>query len=131
MDQAYDQHVGSPEMRERERHIKSGDEAPAFIQRKAKTVPELLREGADLYAERNKAYGDNYKLNGEMMAILFPNGIPPMDAEGWNQFGVWFMIFTKAQRYAQGFQPGVTKRHNDTAKDTKVYGAMLEELTPP
>lgn len=95
-----------------------------------KTVPELLRDGAELYAERNKTYGDNYKLNGHMMALLFPKGIPAMDAEGWNQFGVWFMIFTKAQRYAQGFQPGAEQRHNDTAKDVKVYGAMLEELTP-
>lgn len=98
--------------------------------RRNKTVPDLLREGADLYAERNKAYGDNYKLNGHMMTLLFPEGLPPMDAEGWNQFGVWFMIFTKAQRYAQGFRVPGGKRHNDTAKDTKVYGAMLEELTP-
>jgi hypothetical protein len=102
-------------------------EIPPIISAKLKTVPELLQDGAALYAERNKQYGDNYKLNGAMMQLLFPNGIPPQDAEGWNAFGVWFMVFTKAQRYAQGFTIG--ERHNDTAKDIKVYGAMLEELT--
>ena len=104
-----------------------GLEQPKHPPFKRKSVPELLSEGAELYAERNKTYGDNYKLNGAMMTLLFPDGIPPLDAEGWNQFGVWFMIFTKAQRYAQGFKHGA--RHNDTAKDIKVYGAMLEELT--
>lgn len=93
-----------------------------------KTVSELLREGAALYEERNKTYGDNYKISGPTMALLFPNGLPPMSAEQWNRFGVWFMVFTKCQRYAQGFRNGTF--HNDTAKDIKVYGAMLEELTP-
>lgn len=93
-----------------------------------RTVPDLLRAGAATYEERNKTYGDNYKLSGPTMAILFPKGLPPMTPEQWNRFGVWFMIFTKAQRYAMGFQTGHC--HNDTAKDIKVYGAMLEELTP-
>ena len=99
----------------------------AILKPTPKTVPELLNEGAALYAERNKTYGDNYKQFGLFMEILFPNGIPPMDTDGWNRFGVWMMVFTKAQRYAQSLTTG---GHNDTAKDLKVYGAMLEELTP-
>ena len=90
------------------------------------TVPELLRSGAQTYEERNRIYGDNYKQAGALLKVLFPDGLPPMDADGWNRFGVWLMVFGKAVRYAAQLQNG---GHKDSAHDAMVYAAMLEELT--
>ena len=90
------------------------------------TVPELLRAAASTYEERNKAYGDNYKKSGAALAAMFPEGLPPMGAQDWNEFGVWFMIFVKLSRYAENIGKG---GHVDSAHDMVVYAAMLEELT--
>lgn len=91
-----------------------------------KTVPELLRDGAAVYEERNAAYGNNYKEFGTIMCAMFPDGLPPMSEAEWNRFGVWMMILTKVHRYVASMRTG---GHMDTANDIKVYGAMLEELT--
>jgi hypothetical protein len=89
-------------------------------------VPEILRSGAITYEERNPLYGDNYKRIGRIMQILFPGGLPPMDAEGHNRFGCWYMAFNKLIRYAMQLEHG---GHLDSAHDAMVYAAMLEELT--
>jgi hypothetical protein len=39
-----------------------------------KTVPEILREMADIYEERNPTYGNNYKEFGAWVNKLFPLG---------------------------------------------------------
>ena len=90
------------------------------------TVPQILRDGASTYEERNCLYADNYKRIGQILAVLFPEGLPSMDAEGWNRFGVWFMAFNKLVRYAMQQQHG---GNVDSAHDAMVYAAMLEELT--
>ena len=91
------------------------------------TVPELLRAAADTYEQRNKLYGDNYKQIGAGLAALFPQGIPAMDADGWNRFAAWMMLYYKTVRYAIQLPNG---GHKDSAHDAAVYAAMLEELTP-
>jgi hypothetical protein len=91
-----------------------------------KSVPEILVEGATTYRTRNKKYADNYKRIGKIMTIIFPDGLPKMNIEDWNRFGVWFMHLNKSVRYAMQLQKG---GHKDTAHDMMVYGAMLEELT--
>lgn len=91
-----------------------------------KTVPELLRAGAATYEGRNKVYGDNYKHFGEMMAALFPDGLVLKDVPDWNRFGVYVMLAAKLSRYAASFASG---GHLDSAHDSMVYSAMLEELT--
>ena len=96
---------------------------------KPKTVPEILRAAGNTYEERNKTYGDNYKNFGGIMQAQFPNGLPPMDKDGWNRFGVYMMIQVKLSRYAESLARD-GKGHNDTAHDIMVYGGMLEELTP-
>lgn len=93
---------------------------------KRKTVPELLREGAETYEQRNALYKDNYKRIGHMMPYIFPNGVPPMTPEGWNRFFCWFMSFGKMIRYGMQMEEG---GHKDSAHDSMVYSAMLEELT--
>ena len=98
----------------------------AVDNKRPETVPEILRDAAKTYEERNKMYGDNYKQIGAGLAALFPNGIPAMSPDEWNQFGVWFMIYCKSIRYAMNIGKG---GHLDSAHDSIVYSAMLEELT--
>ena len=42
-----------------------------------KTAADILDEMAQTFRERNAVYGDNYKMVGKMMAVLFPKGVPP------------------------------------------------------
>lgn len=90
------------------------------------TVPEILRAMAETYEQRNALYKDNYKRIGFLMQHLYPNGLPPMDAAGWNRFFCWFQSFGKLIRYAQMLEEG---GHVDSAHDAAVYAAMLEEMT--
>ena len=92
----------------------------------SKTVPEMLRDAAATYEQRNRLYGDNYKRFGDVMAALFPNGIELKNKDDWNRFGVFFHVVGKVTRYAVNLKAG---GHKDSAHDITVYAAMLEELT--
>lgn len=90
------------------------------------TVPELLRDGATTYEERQKQYGENYKHYGEVMLGLFPNGLVIRDEGDWNRLGLIHNCVTKLGRYCNN----ITTGHKDSAHDLMVYAAMLEEMTP-
>lgn len=90
-----------------------------------KTVPEILREAASTYEQRNALYGNNYKLIGEIFVSLFPNGSTLNTSEEWNRMFLLFQLIGKSTRYAAQFAEG----HKDSAHDSIVYAAMLEELT--
>jgi len=90
-----------------------------------KTVPEMLREAADTYEERNKVYGDTYKKHGTVMQSLFPDGVSLDCDDDHNRFGVLTMIVGKLTRYAQNFNKG---GHYDSLHDLSVYATMLNEL---
>lgn len=93
-----------------------------------KTVPEILREGADIFEERHKMYGDNYKNFGKIMSGLFPDGIS-IESGDWDslmRLGLVLNCVTKLARYTNNIQTG----HQDSAIDLSVYAAMLREVTP-
>ncbi len=91
-----------------------------------KTVPELLREAASTYEERNKLYGDNYKHFGEVMMALFQDQhVLLTSINSHNRFGVFTQIVSKLTRYAENFSSG---GHDDSLLDMSVYCAMLREL---
>jgi len=92
-------------------------------------APELLEAGADTYRQRNGPYGNNYHEIGAQLKAMFPEGLPPTAAAGWNRFAAWFMLFVKVNRYAVNLRNS-GKGHGDSAHDAMVYAAMLEELTP-
>ena len=91
-----------------------------------KTVPEILRECASTYEERNKMYGDNYKKFGHAMAAIFPNGLCLYTVEDFNRLGIFIQCLSKLTRYSETLTRG---GHQDSAHDLSVYAAMLEELT--
>jgi hypothetical protein len=88
-------------------------------------VPDQLRAKADLYAERNKLYGDNYKRFGAVMQLLFPKGVTLESVDDHNRFGIFVQIVAKVTRYAQNFEDG---GHDDSLDDNAVYSMMLKEL---
>lgn len=89
------------------------------------TVPEMLREAAKTYEERNKIYGDNYKHFGEVMQGIFPQGLTVSTVDDWNRLGVLVQIAGKITRYGAQFAAG---GHDDSLLDTTVYSTMLREL---
>jgi len=88
-------------------------------------VPEMLRNAAKIYEERNKLYGDNYKRFGEIMHSLFPNGLTLHNVDDFNRFGVFVQVVSKITRYAENFTRG---GHPDSLDDNAVYSMMLQEL---
>jgi hypothetical protein len=102
------------------------------VKEEKQTVPEMLKQLAEIYSERNKMYGNNYKEFGEWAAKLFPNGLLLVSADDWNRFGVMIQIMSKFSRYAQNFQNVLKKEQMktmiDSIDDLAVYTMMLQEL---
>jgi hypothetical protein len=90
-----------------------------------KTVPEMLREAAATYEERNKLYRDNYKNFGRVMAGLFPKGLDCADVDDFNRLGTLIQIVSKLTRYCVNFERG---GHDDSLLDLAVYSQMQREL---
>jgi len=91
----------------------------------AKSVPEMLRDNAGIYEQRNQLYGDNYKRFGKIMDILFPGGICLQNEDDFNRFGIFVQVVSKITRYAENFSRG---GHDDSLDDNTVYSMMLKEL---
>ena len=83
----------------------------------------ILDEMSDTFRERNKVYGDNYKLVGDVMVALFPNGIVLRTAEDFNRWHLFELKIVKLTRFAVS---GLT--HKDSIHDDAVYSAMVESL---
>lgn len=84
------------------------------------TAADTLDAMASTFRERNAVYGDNYKMVGPMMAVLFPDGVSKEVLHS-HQFHLFELILVKLSRYAiSGLQ------HVDSVHDAGVYCAMCE-----
>lgn len=90
----------------------------------SKKVPDMLRDAAKIYEERNRMYGDNYKKFGHALQPLMQN-IKLKSVEDFNRFGILNQLFSKLTRYANMFDSG---GHDDSLDDITVYAQMLKEL---
>lgn len=83
-------------------------------------VPDIFREMATTFKERNKVYKNNYKVCAEILTALFPEGVPPEIAHS-DAFGLMYMIIGKLTRFtASGCG------HVDSVHDIAVYAALIE-----
>lgn len=89
------------------------------------TVPEMLRECANVYEQRAMIYGDNYKWFGKIMSAMFASGLTLQTADDWNRVGLLVQKVYKLTRYAQNFSDG---GHDDSLVDDSVYSQMLREV---
>lgn len=103
--------------------VLSGIEQPTPIRKN--TVPDMLRESAAIYEERNKTYGNSYKEFGTIMAAFFPYGVVLNNSEEMNRHAVLTLMMAKLQRYCNNFHKG---GHKDSLIDLSTYSAMLNEL---
>lgn len=92
---------------------------------RAPKVPERLRDLGNIYEDRNKLYGDNYKHFGKVMQGMFPRGVHLATEEDWTRIGVFIQAVSKMTRYGQSFE---RKGHPDSLDDCSVYCQMLQEV---
>lgn len=88
-----------------------------------KSVPTILKEMAETYAERNLVYGDAFKSVGDVMAALFPNGVTLETEDDFTRWHLFELAIVKITRFANG---GLL--HKDSVHDLAVYAAMIESL---
>jgi hypothetical protein len=99
------------------------DEDVVIIPKKeVKSVPDRLSDLGDLYAQRNKLYGDNYKNTGKVLKGMFPNGITLNTEAQFNRFALFIQIIHKSTRIAQSLP---RDSHEDSLDDLAVYAQML------
>lgn len=96
-------------------------EIKAAIAKLYPTPPDVLNEMAKTFRERSKVYGDNFKIVGNVMTALFPEGVNLVTADQFNQWHLFELIVVKLTRFAN------TKlTHIDSIHDMAVYAAMIE-----
>lgn len=94
-------------------------------QRDLPSVPDVLRDAAGTFQERNAAYGDAWRGLGGVLRAMWPEGLRLGSEEEFGRFALLVMGVGKLHRYARSFASG----HIDSARDAAVYAAMLEVMT--
>lgn len=90
----------------------------------AATVPDILRNMAQTFDERQQMYGDSYLQFGKVAKALWPGGLDHQTEDDYNRLGVVVQIISKLCRYTN-----TAAGHLDSAHDIAVYAAILESLT--
>src|SRR5215207_10454846 len=89
------------------------------------SVSNRLINLADLYDERNRVYGDNYRHVGPRLKALFPKGLNLETESDFVRFALFIHIDNKISRHARTFCDG---GHKDSLDDVSVYAQMLQEI---
>ena len=82
---------------------------------------DLLAEMANTYRERNAVYGDNWRIVGDVMMALYPNGVKLCTADEFNRWHLFELIVVKLTRFVNS-----QLTHADSIHDIAVYAAMIE-----
>uniref|UniRef100_A0AAU7VH59 Polynucleotide kinase/phosphorylase n=1 Tax=Serratia phage Spe5P4 TaxID=3159438 RepID=A0AAU7VH59_9CAUD len=90
---------------------------------KQRTAADVLAEMADTFRERNAVYKDNAAKVGEVMAVLFPDGVTLKTAADHKFYHLFELLIVKLTRFTNS---GL--KHEDSVHDLTVYGAMLEAI---
>jgi len=89
-------------------------------------VVRELKAKADLFLERNKLYGDNYKRFGAIFSMIMQGqNLDTSNYEDMCRLGILVQIVGKVTRYGENFNRG---GHDDSLDDIAVYSLMLKEL---
>ena len=91
-----------------------------------KTTPDMLREAADVFEQKNKEYGNTYMIHGPVMVQLFKDSLLTLITEDdYARFAILEKIVDKIIRYSRNFEKG---GHDDSLLDISVYCNILREL---
>ena len=91
--------------------MKTPDISPVF---------DRLRQ---IYLERRSAYGDSYFTFGEMMNVLFPEGINLKGRDHFMIFGLLVHVLTKMARFTCKMPD---EAHSDSLQDMAVYALLID-----
>ena len=83
----------------------------------------ILEAAAATFRERNAVYKDNYIKVGQIMAILFPDGITLKNTADFTKWHLFELMIVKVTRFVNG-----DLEHHDSIRDIAVYAAMIESL---
>jgi hypothetical protein len=84
---------------------------------------KIMEEAAATFRERNKMYGDNWKVVGRVMKALFPKGMKLATETDFVKLHLIDWMVGKLSRLAFS-----KLTHIDSIHDLVVYGAMLEAV---
>ncbi|WLW40884.1 hypothetical protein GNAINCEL_00102 [Serratia phage KKP 3709] len=73
--------------------------APLKAEPKPKTAADVLAEMADTFRERNAVYKDNAAKVGEVMAVLFPDGVTLRTAADHKFYHLFELLIVKLTRF--------------------------------
>lgn len=99
-------------------------ECTALQNSKMPFVTEFLKRNAEIYAQRNAVYKDNYLMVGRIMKAMFPEGLTLVTEEDHNKFHLFMLAIVKLSRYAVNYDKG----HEPSVEDLIVYMAMVQSL---
>jgi hypothetical protein len=89
-------------------------------------VVRELKAKADLFLERNRIYGDNYKRFGAIFSMIMQGqNLDTSNPSDMCRLGILVQIVGKVTRYGENFNRG---GHDDSLDDIAVYSLMLKEL---
>lgn len=114
---------GHSALRVKSGKVETFDPNPLSPQTAALGVPEILEEMASTFRERNKVYGDNWRMVGKMMAVMFPQGVQLVAAEDYDVWHLFELVIVKLSRFAIS-----DLEHQDSIHDLAVYAAMIEAI---
>lgn len=83
---------------------------------------EIMESMAATFKERNAVYGDNFRMVAKMVAVLFPQGVPP-ELVVTDQWHLFELKLVKLSRFAIS-----NLTHRDSIHDDAVYSAMIESI---
>jgi hypothetical protein len=83
---------------------------------------EILQDMANTFRERNAVYGNNYRMVAKLVAVLFPDGVPP-ELVVTDQWHLFELKLVKLSRFAVS---GL--KHKDSIHDDAIYSAIIESI---
>ena len=92
-------------------------------QDKPKTAADVLGAAAETFRERNSLYKDNASVVGEVMAVLFPDGVQLKTEADHKFYHLFELLVVKLTRFTNS---GLT--HEDSIHDLMIYAGMLEAI---
>jgi len=90
---------------------------------KKSALTEVIMEANDLFAERDKQYGNAFEKSGSILQTLFPEGVTLKTESDFRRYNLLGMVTAKLMRYASNFEKG---GHADSIQDAAVYCHMLD-----
>jgi len=96
-----------------------------------RNAADILRSHSEFFREKNIEHGNSYKDVGEMLNLMFPNGLTLKGTDDFNIFSVFITMLYKIKRISGCmFSDSHLKYESatDSPKDLSIYSAMLQEL---